>query len=116
MNPFRRKPLTTGRKAAAVIVALFADGLQLLLAPVPLADQVIDAAAMLIESWLIGFHPLLLPTFVVELIPLADLMPTWTGCVFAVLVLRRNEPPVVDIEAERIAPPALPPGPHSPRT
>ena len=40
---------------------------------------------------LIGFHPLLLPTLVLELVPVADLLPTWTGCVALVLALRKRE-------------------------
>jgi hypothetical protein len=33
-------------------------------------------------SWLIGWHWAFLPTFVSELIPLWDLVPTWTAAVF----------------------------------
>jgi hypothetical protein len=51
--------------------------------------------------WIIGFHLLLLPTFVVELIPMADMLPTWTGCVAAVIALKkkgeRASPPVIDV-------------------
>jgi hypothetical protein len=36
---------------------------------------------------LIGFHPLLLPTSVLEFLPLADMLPTWTGCVAIVVAL-----------------------------
>jgi hypothetical protein len=45
---------------------------------------------LLALSRVIGFHPLLLPTFVLELIPVADLLPTWTGCVAVVIALRRR--------------------------
>jgi hypothetical protein len=40
---------------------------------------------MLVMWRLIGFHPLLLPTFVLEVVPIADLLPLWTGCVALVL-------------------------------
>jgi hypothetical protein len=41
----------------------------------------------------IGFHPLLLPTFVLELLPVTDLLPTWTGCVALIVALRRKQEP-----------------------
>ena len=44
-------------------------------------------------SRLIGFHPLLLPTFVIEFVPVADLLPTWTGCAALVVALRRRRAP-----------------------
>ena len=40
---------------------------------------------------LIGFHPLLLPTFVLEIVPLADLAPAWTACVAVVVALRKRQ-------------------------
>jgi len=85
--------LTRARIRSAYAVAIVTDGLQLLLGPAgwTFADEILDVAAMAIISWLIGFHPLLLPTFVLELMPLADLLPTWTGAVALVLTLRRRE-------------------------
>jgi hypothetical protein len=44
---------------------------------------------------LLGFHPLLLPTFVVEFLPVADMLPTWTGCVALVVALRKRQQPSV---------------------
>ena len=72
--------------------AVVADGLQLLLGPLGwlFVDEIIDVAAMGLSCALIGFHWLLLPTFVVEFVPVADMLPTWTGCVSTVLVLRRK--------------------------
>ena len=55
------------------------------------ADDVIDVVAMLLTTPILGFHVLLLPTFVVELIPVAGMLPTWTGCVMAIALLRRAE-------------------------
>jgi hypothetical protein len=40
---------------------------------------------MIVLSRIIGFHRLLLPTFIIELLPVADLLPTWTGCVAPVI-------------------------------
>lgn len=90
---FATPVLTRGRVAAAYGVAVASDVFQLLLGPVGWAgvDEAIDIGAMAATSWLIGFHPLLLPTFVVELLPLADMLPTWTGCVALVVALRKRE-------------------------
>ena len=54
-------------------------------------DETIDVLAMVLTIRAIGFHMLLLPTFVLEFIPLAGLLPTWTGCVIAVIALRKNQ-------------------------
>ncbi|HXR46262.1 MAG TPA: hypothetical protein VN784_02380 [Candidatus Limnocylindrales bacterium] len=77
----------------ALAVAVVADGGQLLLGPLGWAfgDQLIDVVAMLLVSWLIGFHWLLLPSFILELVPVIDEFPTWTACVIAVIILRRRE-------------------------
>lgn len=56
-----------------------------------LADELLDVAAMALTWRLIGFHPLLLPTFVLELLPVADMLPTWTGCVAIVILLRKRQ-------------------------
>ncbi len=76
----------------ALAVAVIADSGQLLLGPLGWAfgDQLIDVVAMLSVSWLIGFHWLLLPSFVLELVPVVDEFPTWTACVVAVIALRRR--------------------------
>ena len=78
---------------AALAVAVGADGLQLLLGPLGwvFIDQAIDVAAMLLTMWLLGFHILLLPTLVAELVPLVDDLPTWTACAAAVIALRKRE-------------------------
>ena len=98
---FRVPALTKRRVALAYAVAIGTDALQLVLGPIGWAgvDETLDAAAALATSSLIGFHPLLLPTFVLELLPLADLLPTWTACVALVITLRRREmanPPAPD--------------------
>ena len=64
---FRTPVLTRRRVRVAYMVAIGADALQLLLGPLgwALADQIIDGVAMALTMGAIGFHPLLLPTFVV---------------------------------------------------
>jgi hypothetical protein len=90
---FRVPPLTRPRMILAMAIAVAADGLQLLLGPFGwvFADQGIDCVAMVLVSRVIGFHILLLPTFVVELIPVLDDLPTWTACTAAVIALRKRE-------------------------
>jgi hypothetical protein len=53
---------------------------------------VIDVLAMISTTVLLGFHWLLLPTFLLEFVPLVDALPTWTGCVLTVIALRRKTP------------------------
>jgi hypothetical protein len=85
------RPLTRTRMALALGVAIAADGLQLLTLGAPPFDEVIDVGAMILISWLIGFHFLFLPTFLIELVPVIDTLPTWTACTVAVVALRRRE-------------------------
>jgi hypothetical protein len=81
------------------------DVLQFLLGPLgwAFADEILDVAAMILTWRVIGFHPLLLPTFVLEFLPVTDLLPAWTGCVALVVALRKKQ------EAAPPQPPA--PGP-----
>jgi hypothetical protein len=90
------------------------DVLQLLLGPFGwvFADELLDLAAMVLTWRLIGFHPLLLPTFVLEFVPLADMLPSWTVCVAIVVAIRKRQQsgiqpplppgPVIDILGQRI--------------
>jgi hypothetical protein len=88
-------PLTRRRVGLAFLVAVATDALQLVLGPFGWAgaDEILDVAAAALTIRLLGFHPLLLPTFVIELLPIADVLPTWTGCVAIVAALRRREMP-----------------------
>jgi len=94
LNRLFRVPRLAGwRIVLALIIAVIADGLQFLLGPFGWAfgDQAIDVMAMVLTSWVIGFHWLLLPTFALELVPVANEFPTWTACVIAVSVLRKRQ-------------------------
>jgi hypothetical protein len=95
--------LTTNRVRLAYAAGVTADALQLLLGPLGWTgiDELIDVAAMIVMWRTLGFHPLLLPTFALEFLPIVDALPTWTGCVALVVVLRKREQAVV-------APPADP--------
>jgi hypothetical protein len=88
--------LTAKRMVLAFGVAMAADAIQLAMVPLgPLAvlpHEAIDVVAMALTCWILGFHVLLLPTFVLELVPvLGAVSPTWTACVAAVVALRRRE-------------------------
>ena len=87
--------VTAPRVWLAYAVAIATDVLQWLLGPLGwfLADELLDVAAMALTWRLIGFHPLLLPTFVLEFMPVTDLLPTWTGCVALVVTLRKRAQP-----------------------
>jgi hypothetical protein len=84
--------LTRLRMFLALGVAVVADGLEILLGPLGwvVINPIIDVVAMIVTTLLLGFHWLLLPTFIVEFIPLADELPTWTACVAAVIALRKR--------------------------
>jgi len=103
--------LTRGRIVFAMTTAVMADFLQIATLPIAwtFAQQVIDIIAMTLSMLTLGFHLLLLPTFIIEFIPGVDILPTWTGCVIAVIALRRRSqpdtqpmpghpPPVIDVE------------------
>lgn len=100
---FEPPVLTRNRVRLAFTIAVTTDVLQFLLGPLgwAFADEILDVAAMILTWRLIGFHPLLLPTFVLELLPVADMLPAWTGCVALVVVLRKKQQ----------APPPEPPAP-----
>jgi hypothetical protein len=95
----------------AYAVAVTIDVAQFLFGPFGWAgfDEVLDAIAMVVVSRLIGFHPLLLPTFVLEFVPFTDMLPTWTACVALVVRVRRRQglvsddaAPAIDVKAERV--------------
>ncbi len=78
----------------ALIIAVFADAMQLLLLPLfggggasPLNDG-LDVIVALIMVTLLGFHWQFLPSFFSELVPVLNIAPAWT---LAVLWVRRNE-------------------------
>ena len=86
--------LTRRRIVLAFLLAGLADALQLALGPAGLFffDEIIDVVVVIAMTLLIGFHPLLLPTFIVEIVPIVDMLPTWTACVGAMLRKRKQSP------------------------
>jgi hypothetical protein len=95
----------------AYAVAVATDVAQFLLGPFGWEgfDEVLDAIAMVVVSRLIGFHPLLLPTFALEFVPLTDMLPTWTGCVALVVRSRKRDglisddtAPAIDVKPSKV--------------
>lgn len=84
--------LTRARISLALVVAAVADALQIPFQALPPVPEIIDVIAMVLTTWIIGFHILLLPTFLLELIHFVDVLPTWLGCVITVILLRRRDP------------------------
>ena len=84
---------------AARAVALGADALQIALLPLvmggaisPVSD-VIDVVTAITLTWLVGWHWAFLPTFLAEIVPFVDLVPTWTVAAWLATRTLRDPPP-----------------------
>jgi len=101
--------LTPRRILIARVLALVVDLAQYALLPAALTplNSAIDTVTALVMIALLGWHWAFLPTFLTELVPFVDLVPTWTIAVF--LATRGQD---VTPGAPRVPgpPPALPPG------
>jgi hypothetical protein len=80
--------MAPNRVRTARLLAVAADVVQIALAPLfvgggasPVND-VLDLAMAAAMTWLVGWHWAFLPSFVAELVPGLDLIPTWTAAVF----------------------------------
>ena len=115
-------PLLTPRRIwIARGVAVLVDLAQVAFLPAELTplNNGVDVGTALAMVGLLGWHWAFLPTFLVELVPFVDLVPTWT---LAVLIATRGRvapiPPTVTVEpppAPAPPPPALPPADQAPR-
>lgn len=104
-NAIFHAPVVTRRRIRlAYVVAVATDALQLLLGPFGwiAGDEILDVIAAVVTTRLLGFHPLLLPTFVLELVPVADMLPTWTACVAIVTTIRQRQEPAPPTNGEVI--------------
>jgi hypothetical protein len=105
------KSLKSPEHRLAWIVAMAADAIQIAALPffvegaVSPADSVLDLIVAFVLIRLLGWHWAFLPTLAAELIPGADLFPTWTAAVWFVTrqQVRSQEPEI------------LPPGPEPKR-
>lgn len=93
---------TPGRVKAARMIAVAADLIQIggfsifwqgIASPF---DDVLDVVVGAALTWLLGWHWSFLPSFIAELVPGLDLIPTWT---VAVLLATRGQG-AVEVEAE----------------
>lgn len=89
-EPPERPPRDPRRFRTALMVALAADAIQLAALPAfapgilsPVAD-LLDVVVAIAMVGLLGWHWAFLPTFLVELVPFVDLVPTWTLAVIIV--------------------------------
>ena len=118
--------LSRGRIATAVTIAVLTDLVQLpvnvlymtgvLAVPGEVLDVFFDGVAFVSTTALLGFHWVLLPTVLLEAVPFADALPSWTLCVVfvvsrrkkdALLVAESNPPRIVDAQALRLELPQL---------
>jgi hypothetical protein len=88
------QPPTASRHRAAWIIALVVDAIQIGLISTTgpfsfLIDIPLDLVAMAILWRLLGWHWVLLPTFVIEFLPIAELAPSWTLAVW--IITRRQQ-------------------------
>jgi hypothetical protein len=92
--------LTRKRILTAYAVAIVADliefpiaALELTVIGAPVAmflSFVLDVLVFGIMTFVLGFHWLFLPSFLVEVVPGLDMLPTWVGCVFFVVRQRKK--------------------------
>src|ERR1700681_621405 len=99
-------------------VAIAADALQIAALPlfveggISPADSLLDLIVAFVLIRLLGWHWAFLPTLAVELVPGADLFPTWTAAVWFVTRQQKanNNPDPSPISNPK-EPEILPPGP-----
>src|SRR6266480_654422 len=90
---FKPEILTPARIRLAYAIAVTTDILQFIAGPLGWAgaDELLDVIAMTLVWRTVGFHPLLLPSFVLEFVPVAGVLPTWTACVAFVVTMRKRQ-------------------------
>jgi len=106
-------PLTARRILIARVLAVLVDLAQFALLPAELTplNNVIDVATGLAMVALVGWHWAFLPTFLAEMVPFVDLVPTWT---LAVIFATRGGPTQAAPGGPPLPPPvSLPPPPQT---
>jgi len=117
-----KQTLTPSRVRAARTIAVVADLVQILVFPAFAAgaaspwNDALDVLVAGAMALLIGWHWVFLPSFLAELVPGFDLVPTWTAAVFFVTRGKGRPSPadastskVIDGEVISSAPAARPP-------
>jgi hypothetical protein len=96
-------------------IAIGADLLQMFLFPLfsegfisPL-DDALDILVCMALTWLVGWHFSFLPSFIMKVVPVVDLAPTWTIAVFFATRKSKmtHEVPATQVYTERPLPPLL---------
>ena len=93
-----RRVATAGRVAAARLIGVAADVIQIVLFPLFAAgvasawNDALDLLVAVAMTWLVGWHWAFLPSFFAELVPGLDLVPTWTAAVFFATRARSRPP------------------------
>ena len=89
---------TPERVRLARLIALTADFVQVVAFPLffggglSVVNDALDIVVALVMIWLLGWSWAFLPTFLVELVPVLDLFPTWTAAVYWVTRRGAQEP------------------------
>jgi hypothetical protein len=93
MLPDYPLPISRRRIWIARGIAVAADALQIAVFPIfsegfisPVSD-VLDVAVCTVLTLLVGWHIAFLPSFIIKVLPIADLAPTWT---IAILIATRH--------------------------
>jgi hypothetical protein len=98
MSTVVAKTISVDRIRAAYAVAICTDLIQIgfsslfgegFLSPL---DDALDAVACLALTALVGWHNAFIPTFLIEILPVGDLAPTWTVAIFIVTRGRHSSP------------------------
>ena len=101
--------MTPARVRAARWIAVAADFLQIAAFPFFFQgaaspwDDALDVSVALAMGVLIGWHWAFLPSFLAELVPGLDLLPTWTAAVFFVTRGTGKTTPPQIIETEVVS-------------
>lgn len=96
------RPVTSAQASTAMILALVVDALQIpeiiaTLSPIEGFDILLDFVTSVVMVRLLGFDLSLLPTVVLESIPVVDFAPVWSICVWGVIKKRKSEGRYVEV-------------------
>lgn len=106
MNHPTHSPRHFTRFQIALILAIFADALQIIIFPIFVAggaspaDDLLDCGVGALLFYLLGWHWEFLPSFLGKLIPGADLAPFWTLAVGNVYRKSRQKPMIIEARRE----------------
>src|ERR1700733_14677967 len=94
-------------------IAIGADALQIILFPLlaegfisPL-DDALDVVVCGTLTWLVGWHLAFLPSFMLKVAPMVDMVPTWTLAVLFATRQKKSESPIIDISSDPPPPPKI---------